>query len=101
MDRILVHSVDAHEAATHAIVIGVSTYPHLVESTGRLTSRDEGMGQLSSPAPSARAPASWLIEKLQDPGKPLAKVALLVSEPDSQPFRNPRIGSQGNVVAPT
>jgi len=90
MDRFLVHSADVHGSAVHAIVIGVSAYPHLGGGTGLLTDRNEGMGQLTSPAPSARALASWLIEKLHDPCKPLATVALLLSESDPQPFHNPR-----------
>ena len=57
-----------------------------------LTERNEGMGQLGSPAPSARSLASWLIQNLHDPRKPLATVALLISEYDLQPFRNPRTG---------
>jgi hypothetical protein len=57
------------------------------------------MGQLSSPAPSARALAAWLIEKLHDPLKPLATVALLLSEPDSLPFHNPGTGEDHHVEA--
>lgn len=101
MDRFLVHSVDVHGPAVHAIVIGVSAYPHLVGGIGRTTERNEGMGQLRSPAPSARATASWLIEELHDPNKPLATVALLLSESDPQPFRNPTTGEDHAVEAAT
>jgi hypothetical protein len=101
MDRFLVHSVDVHGSASHAIVIGVSAYPHLIGGTGLLTDRNEGMAQLSSPTPSARAVASWLIEEHQDPNKPLATVALLLSEADAQPFRNPRTGEDHAVEAAT
>jgi len=83
------------------MVIGVSAYPHLIGGKGQTTERNEGMGQLSSPAPSARAVASWLIEELHDPSKPLATVALLLSEPDPQPFRNPRTGEDHAVEAAT
>ncbi|HUG30217.1 MAG TPA: caspase family protein [Candidatus Limnocylindria bacterium] len=76
--------------ATHAIVIGVSHYPHLNGGGGRLSTAREGMGQLSSPTVSARAFASWLIEELEDPNKPLASVALLLSERRRKRFRNPR-----------
>jgi hypothetical protein len=94
MNSFLVHSVDLPRPAIHAIVIGVSAYPHLVGGTGQLSERNEGMRQLSSPAPSARAFATWLIEELHDPTKPLATVAMLLSESDSQPFRNPRTGEE-------
>lgn len=92
MDRFLVHSADVDGPAVHVIIIGVSAYPYLIGGTGPLTERNEGMGQLSSPAPSARSLASWLIQNLHDPRKPLATVALLISEYDLQPFRNPSTG---------
>jgi hypothetical protein len=92
MSRFLVHADDVTGPASHAVVIGVSAYPHLVGGTGPLTQRNERMGQLTSPTQSAREFASWLIRELHDPNKPLASVALLLSEPDEQPFRNPRTG---------
>lgn len=101
MNRFLVHSVDVRGSAIHAIVIGVSAYPHLVGGTGLLSDRNEGMGQISSPAPSARSVASWLIDELYDPDKPLATVALLLSEPDPAPFHNPRTGEDHAVAAAT
>ena len=97
MDRFLVHSADVPGPATHALVIGVSAYPHLLGGTGPVTGRHEGMGQLTSPGPSARAVASWLIENLRDPGKPLATVALLSAEQVAQPFRNPATGETHSV----
>ena len=50
------------------------------------------MGQLTSPPHSARAVARWLIRSLRDPAKPLADVALLVSEDKPRPFLNTRTG---------
>jgi len=76
--------------ATHAMVIGVGHYPHLNGGGGRLTDAREGMGQLSSPSVSARAFATWLIQELDDPTKPLASVSLLLSERRAARFRNPR-----------
>jgi hypothetical protein len=101
MDRFLVHSDDVQGPATHAIVIGISAYPHLVGGSGLLSDRNEGMGQLSSPVHSARAVASWLIEELHDPNKPLATLAILLSEPDPAHFHNPRTGEDHAVGAAT
>jgi hypothetical protein len=81
--------------ATHAIVIGVGAYPHLVGGKrGQLTPSNEGMGQLTSPGPSARAVADWLISNLNDENKPLATVALLLSEAKPERYRNPRSGRE-------
>ena len=87
-----VHTRRVTGPATHAIVIGVSHYPHLNGGGGRLSPAREGMGQLSSPTVSARAFATWLIAELRDPNKPLATVSLLLSERRRKPFRNPRTG---------
>jgi hypothetical protein len=93
MSPFLVDETNAAGPATHAIVIGVGAYPHLVGGTERLTDWNEGMEQLTSPVLSARALASWLIDNLRDPAKPLATVALLLSETSPRPFRNPRTGT--------
>ena len=93
MDRFLVDENEVVGAASHAIVIGVEAYPHLNGGRGPLTPRHDGMKQLTSPGVSARALASWLIADLEDPAKPLASVALLLSETNPQPFLNPRTGA--------
>ena len=86
----LVDERPAQAAATHAIVIGVGHYPHLPGGGSPVrVKKPEGMGQLTSPPVSARAFASWLIEKYNYPAKALASVALLVSERNPVPFRNP------------
>jgi hypothetical protein len=93
MDPFLVHDAAVVGPATHAIVIGVSAYPHLIGGTGPLSAHHEGMTQLTSASPSARSVASWLIESLHDPAKPLATVALLTAEDERRPFRNARTGA--------
>jgi hypothetical protein len=50
------------------------------------------MGQLTSPPFSAREFCTWVIDELDDPNKPLATVALLVSEKTASTFRNPKTG---------
>ena len=63
-----------------------------------MTTFHEGMGQLSSPPVSARRFAEWLIRSLDFPPKPLASVALLLSETPA-PFASPRTHNR-RAVAP-
>jgi hypothetical protein len=79
MERFLVYEKTINGPATHAIVIGVGDYPHLVGGTKRLSKWNDSMGQLSSPPISARAFSDWLISAYNNPQRPLATVALLVS----------------------
>ncbi len=88
----LVEERQVQGAATHAIVIGVGHYPNLPGGGKPQVARPEGMGQLTSPPISARAISTWLIETLDYPAKPLATVALLLSERTPKPFRNPVTG---------
>jgi hypothetical protein len=89
MSRFLVHDVPVVGPGTHVLIIGVGRYPHLIGGDTPCQNPD-GMGQLSSPPISARELASWFITSYKDPAKALASVALLLSEADPQPFRNPR-----------
>jgi hypothetical protein len=72
--------------ATHALVIGVGYYAHLPEGKGKLYPEHEGLGQLTSPPASARAFANWLLKSYRNPGKPLASLEMLVSEPGPSKF---------------
>lgn len=89
MQRFLVHQVPVAGPATRAILIGVGSYAHLRGGSGALAPGGNLMGQLTSPPVSARALADWLIEHLDAPGKPLAEVALLLSEDSPKPYVNP------------
>src|SRR5262245_55400898 len=80
-------------AATPAIVIGVGAYPHLPAGSQALVAEPEGMSQLTSPPISARKFAAWLIERYDVPSRPLATVALLVSEARPKPFVHPVSGA--------
>jgi Caspase domain len=80
--------------ATHAIVIGVGAYNHLVNGTGSLYVKNEGMAQLNSPPISARQFAFWLIDKYCNQEKPLASLDLLISDDLSNDFYLP----SGHVV---
>lgn len=75
--------------ATHAIVIGVGAYTHLVGGKGDLFQGHENMGQLSSPPYSARAFANWLLKKYRNPKKPLASLDLLLSDTQGNEFTLP------------
>lgn len=75
--------VDRHVRAgpaTHAIVIGVGTYPWLLGGSRARPASAEGMGQLASPPRSAIAFAEWVRDSHLDPSAPLATVDLLVSD---------------------
>lgn len=93
MERYLVLDENLHSfPVTHALVIGVGAYPHLIGGSDRLSPHHDGMGQLTSPPVSARSFAEWLISQHNNPGKPLSTVALLLSEADPKPFTNPKSG---------
>lgn len=76
---------------THAIIIGVSDYPHLQGGSGALAERTFGLGQLTSPAVSARELATWFIKSFTCLDRPLSSVWLLTSEPGAAAatFLNP------------
>lgn len=75
--------------ATHALVIGVGSYPHLIGGTGTLSPENAGMGQLSSPPHSARAFADWLLKDYNNPSKPLASLEMLISDSTTQNYSLP------------
>jgi hypothetical protein len=68
---------------THALLIGVGHYPHLIQGGGALAINHFNMGQLPSPPASAQAMAKWLIEKRTTTHvntlAPLGTVELLLS----------------------
>ena len=90
MDKFLVHEEPVTDAATHAIVIGIGDYPHLLGGSDTLSEHNDGMGQLTSPPVSARKLAEWLIQNYQNPNQPLASVSLLLSEAPRKDFINPK-----------
>ena len=59
--------IDSGQPVTHAIVIGVGDYPHLVNGTGTLTNKNGGLKQLSSPPESARTFCNWLLDDFHNP----------------------------------
>jgi hypothetical protein len=92
-DAALVHAVDrGNNPATHVIVIGIGHYDHLPGGGGVPTPHHLNMKQLKSPPISARKVASWFIENFDCPERPLASVALVISEAAPTPFTNSRSG---------
>jgi hypothetical protein len=95
--RFLVHDTAVDGPATHALVIGVGRYPHLVGGgSGSLLAKHDGMGQLTSPPISARRFASWLTKTFKHPKK-VGSVALLLSEETPAPFVHPDDESEKTV----
>jgi hypothetical protein len=91
-----VHLDELIQPGTHALVIGVGRYPYLIGGDAPSPNAD-GMKQLTSPPISARKFANWLIDEYRDDNRPLASVALLLSEDDPQPFINRRARLQYHV----
>ena len=93
----LVHLEETGFPGTHALVIGIGKYPHLIggEEQARFT---DGMRQLSSPPVSARAFAEWMIQDYNFPGKQLASLSLLLSEATPRLFLNPKTGQSYDVA---
>ena len=102
MDRFVVHEKAVDGPATHALLVGVGRYPHLVggDDPNRYPEHG-GMGQLSSPPLSALAFAKWLAEHCKHPDKPLASVALLASGLGGPTFTHPATGAAREVEEPT
>ena len=71
---------------THVLIVGISDYPHLIGGTEPRPDIAEGMGQLDAPAISARALATWFLDEFNNPDRPLASLALLLSEPTEATF---------------
>lgn len=85
--------INSGDPVTHAIVIGVGDYPHLVDGTGPLTDKNGGLGQLSSPPVSAFEFATWLLDEFNNPVQPLASLSILVSDPEHRDFSHPRLSA--------
>ncbi len=90
MTRFLIHEELRDTPVTHAIVIGVGDYPHLIDGNGTLSESHDGMGQLTSPQESALQFTKWLINEYKNPSRPLATVSLLISAENTVSFTNAR-----------
>lgn len=64
---------------THALVIGVGEYPHLLDGGGPPALMALGLGQLTSSVKSAQEIVDWLLTSFTNEKRPLASIELLLS----------------------
>lgn len=67
---------------THALVIGVGVYDHLINGPGTRLDTPFGLGQLGSPPLSATRFANWLMGEMSNDEAPLASLEVLISAPN-------------------
>ena len=72
------------QAATHAIVIGVSEYPHLKNGTGPVAQNHFGLGQLAVSALTAYRFFEWLRDRYEYEQAPIGSVRLLLAPNDEE-----------------
>lgn len=83
-------------AGTHLLVVGIGTYDYLLDGAHQNEEAAEGMGQVPSAANSARTIATWFLDNFENAERPLASVALVLSEEEPALFSHPRCnGSDG------
>jgi hypothetical protein len=100
-DRALIFEDKTVPVGTHVLLIGIGDYPWL-EGGAKCTTAEQqqaamGMGQLGAPPRSARALADWFLDGFDNPEKPLASLALILSEPTQEPFEHDRVGEPKKV----
>ncbi len=90
----IVHKVAVNGPATHAFLVGIADYPHLIGGSGPLARWDFGLGQLTSTTVSVRSLAEWFIRSFECSVRPLSTVSLVLSELGAQQstFTNPSTG---------
>src|SRR5581483_6319336 len=87
---------------THAIVIGIGAYPHLLGGTPGDARDTFGLKQLSSPPVSALCFANWLLTEFENPTAGLGSLELLISMGDTPvDYKNPRTGTEHRLALPT
>lgn len=101
MSSFLVHDEFTAGPGTHALIVGVGNYPHLIGGEGALYPEHGGMMQLSSPPLSALAFAEWLTSSFSHPGKPLASVQMIVGASKPVEFEHPQSGTRTKLKRPT
>ncbi len=75
---------------THVIAIGISEYPHLIDGSDERVEIAEGRKQLDSAARSAKAVAQWFHDHFDNQAKPLASLALVISDGAQNGRANPQ-----------
>ena len=87
VDPALVFERDVGGAGTHVLLIGIGDYPYLVDGKEENLAVADGMEQLDSPPLSVLALAEWFLEHFDNPDRPLASLATVVSA--KKPWRYP------------
>lgn len=95
-DPALVFEHPTTDAGTHVLIIGIGDYPHLLDGSNEDVTVAEGMGQLKSPPASARVLANWFLDNFNNPEKPLASLALVISEPAPARYSHPKATRSGD-----
>src|SRR6266849_9591483 len=68
---------------THALIVGISSYPYLRGGTDPRAPDDFGFGQLTSPAISAFRFGQWLSERAEPP-VPLATCRMMLAPSEAE-----------------
>jgi hypothetical protein len=79
VDPALIFEGGAGGPGTHVLLIGIGDYPYLLDGAKKNPLTADGMEQLQSPPASAGALASWFLEHFENPERPLASLAAVVS----------------------
>jgi Caspase domain len=83
---------------THVLIVGIGDYLHLLGGTEPRSDVAEGMGQLDAPVNSARALANWFLDEFENANRPLASLALVLS--DRTPVVYEHVRSQRQEAVP-
>jgi len=79
VDRALVFERQVEGPGTHVLLVGAGAYIYLVDGEEENLDAAEGMEQLDAPPKSARALADWFLDHFDNPDRPLASLALVIS----------------------
>jgi hypothetical protein len=71
------HQIDG--PGTHVLLIGIGAYRYLLDGPDENPEAADEMGQLDAPPKSAKALADWFLDNFDNPDRPLASLALVVS----------------------
>jgi hypothetical protein len=79
VDSALVYENVAAKPGTHVILIGIGTYRYLIGGEDENPDTADEMGQLDAPPKSVKVLADWFLDHFENPERPLASLALVVS----------------------
>lgn len=96
-DPALVFTGDLEQPGTHVLLIGIGAYPFLEGGEHYESDKHEEnameMGQLAAPPISMRDLGNWFLEKFDNPDRPLASLAMVISDEAPFVYSHPRIGA--------